>query len=51
VKCTHDTMAMGVSYLSGITCNTDLSTLEQPATAASCINPFARCPEYAGEFQ
>lgn len=49
VKCTHDTIALGVDYLSAITCDTDLETLQDPGIAASCRGPYERCPEYAGK--
>ena len=35
----------------GITCETDLETLDGPGTAAACVGPFARCPEYAAMYQ
>ncbi|HYP74586.1 MAG TPA: hypothetical protein VER12_01450 [Polyangiaceae bacterium] len=51
VACTHGTMAIGIEYLSGITCQTDLESLETPGTASACAGPFARCPEYAALYQ
>ena len=51
VACTHGTIVRAIDYLSAITCETDLSSLEAPGTAAACEGPFARCPEYAAMYQ
>ncbi|MET0791883.1 MAG: hypothetical protein ABW061_10215 [Polyangiaceae bacterium] len=51
VACTRATITLGVAYLSSITCDTDLRSLEEPGTAAACAEPFARCPEYAAKYQ
>ena len=51
VACTRGTIQQAIAYLSTITCDTDLSTLEGPGTAADCVAPFARCPEYAAMYQ
>ena len=51
VACTRGSMARAIEYLSAITCETDLESLEPPATASACTGPFARCPEYAAAYQ
>jgi len=51
VACTRGTMQIGIEYLSGITCETDLESLQPPPTASACEAPFARCPEFAAMFQ
>ena len=51
VACTRATMEIGIDYLSGISCETDLQSLEAPPTAAACKQPFARCPEFAANYQ
>jgi len=51
VACTRSMMASGIQYLSGITCTTDLASLQPPGTPSACQAPFARCPEYAASFQ
>ena len=51
VACTRGSMARAIEYLSAITCETDLESLEPPATASACAGPFARCPEYAAAYQ
>jgi hypothetical protein len=51
VSCTRSMMASGIEYLSSITCETDLESLQAPGTPSACRAPFARCPEYAAIFQ
>jgi len=51
VACARGTMQIGIEYLSGITCETDLESLQPPSTASACAEPFARCPEFAAMFQ
>jgi hypothetical protein len=51
VACTKSVMASGIEYLSSITCETDLESLQAPGTPSACRAPFARCPEYAATFQ
>ncbi|HET7543842.1 MAG TPA: hypothetical protein VFK05_28415 [Polyangiaceae bacterium] len=51
VACTRAVMAGGIEFLSGISCETDLESLETPATPSVCKAPFARCPDYAAVFQ
>ena len=51
VACTQATMQIGIEYLSGISCETDLQSLKAPPQASACKEPFARCPEYAALFQ
>ena len=51
VACTRGTITMGIEYLSKITCDTDLESLQEPGTASACTGPFARCPEYAAMYQ
>jgi len=51
VACTKATMQIGIDYLSGISCDTDLQSLEAPPNASACQQPFARCPEFAANFQ
>ena len=51
VACTRATMEIGIDYLSGISCETDLQSLETPPTASACKQPFARCPEFAANYQ
>lgn len=51
VACSRATIKNSIAYLSTITCDTDLQSLEPPATAGACSGPFARCPEYAALFQ
>jgi|GEM_PF-1487300 len=51
VACARGTMQIGIEYLSGITCDTDLQSLEAPPTASACEEPFARCPEFAAMYQ
>jgi len=51
VACTRSMMARGIEYFSGISCETDLESLEAPGTPSACRAPFARCPEYAAIFQ
>jgi hypothetical protein len=51
VACTKATMQIGIDYLSAISCETDLQSLEAPPQASACKEPFARCPEYAANFQ
>ncbi len=51
VACTRATIALGIEYLSAVTCATDLESLEGPGIASACAGPFARCPEYAAAHQ
>jgi len=51
VACTRGTFAVGIQYLSAITCETDLESLAAPGKVSACAGPFARCPEYAAAFQ
>jgi len=51
IACTRGSMARAIEYLSAISCETDLESLEAPGTASACVAPFARCPEYAAEYQ
>ena len=51
VACTRATMQIGIDYLSGISCETDLQSLEAPPSASACKQPFARCPEFAANYQ
>lgn len=51
VACMRATMQIGIEYLSGISCDTDLQSLEAPPTASACKQPFARCPEFAANYQ
>jgi len=51
LACTRATITAGIQYLSAITCDSDLESLEGPETAAACKGPFARCPEYAANYQ
>lgn len=51
VACTKATMEIGIDYLSAISCDTDLQSLEAPPTASACKEPFARCPEFASNYQ
>lgn len=51
VACTRSTMQIGIEYLSGISCDSDLSSLGTPPTASACQEPFARCPEFAALYQ
>ena len=51
VACTRSTITIGIEYLSAISCETDLESLEAPPTASACAGPFARCPEFAAAYQ
>ena len=51
VACRRGTFAVGIQYLSAITCETDLESLAAPGKVSACAGPFARCPEYAAAFQ
>jgi len=51
IACTRATIASAIEYMSAISCDTDLESLEGPGPAAACTGPFARCPEYAAVYQ
>lgn len=51
VACSRATMQLGLQFLSGISCQTELQSLEAPPTASACAEPFARCPEFAAMYR